>query len=107
MAEKRGETEKLKYDFDTTAVCEVRFKDNGEWFRTTAKDFRSFDGPRRLTFPNSQPVLGMTDIKEVKFKTIEYYGPVFMYSTNLEVPWTDSRQTVTNPKLNHKKRTRI
>ena len=106
MGEKRGDTGKLEYDFDTAAVCEVEMEE-GKWYRVTAKAFRSFDGPRRLTSPLRQPGLGMTDIKEIEFRTIQYNGPVFMYSTNLEVPWTNSRQTITNPELDHNKRTRI
>lgn len=97
MSEKRGNTGKLKYDFNTSAVCEVQLKEGGEWFRTTAKDFRSFDGPRQLTLPNTQPNLGMSDLDSIKFKTYPYQGPVYMYDTNLEVPFTNSRQTVTSP----------
>ena len=38
---------KIKYDFDTSANLEVQLK-NGEWYRVTSCDFRSFYGPRRI-----------------------------------------------------------
>ena len=51
MSEKRGETVKLINDFNTAGSLEVfNTKLNG-WFRVTAKDFRSFDGKRRITQP--------------------------------------------------------
>jgi hypothetical protein len=55
MSEKRGFTGKLKYDFNTAWVCEILMND--KWFRVIERDFRSFNGPRRLTKPNA-PVLG-------------------------------------------------
>jgi hypothetical protein len=51
MAEKRGETEKLINDFNTAGVLEVYMPNLEGWYRTTAKDFRSFDGKRRITEP--------------------------------------------------------
>jgi len=106
MGEKRGDIGKLKYDFETTAVCEVEMEEN-KWYRVTAKTFRSFDGPRRLTFPLQQPGIGMRNSQDLEFITEEYFGPVYMMGTNLQVPFTNSRQTVNNPDSNHVTRDRI
>jgi len=46
MAEKRGHTNKIVYDFDTGKMCEVKIK--GNYYRTTPNEFRSFGGNRRL-----------------------------------------------------------
>lgn len=46
MGEKRGKTGKLVYEFNTAAHLEVQLK--GNWYRVTAGDFRSFNGPRRI-----------------------------------------------------------
>lgn len=87
MAEKRGNTAKLRYDFDTTAVLEVYLKE--KWFRTTGKDFRSFDGPRRLTMPVKQP--GLTEsLIDVENVTIEYNGPLYAYDSNEQLPKLNS-----------------
>lgn len=42
-----GYTPKIKYDFNTATNLEVQLK-NGEWYRVTPCDFRSFCGPRRI-----------------------------------------------------------
>ena len=86
MAEKRGETGKLICDFPTEAVMEVCIK--GKWYRTTSKDFRSFDGKRRLTKPVQQPKQGPAAFDNVEFETYEYVGPVYLFGTNKEVPFT-------------------
>ena len=46
MAEKRGNTIKLVYDFDTARCLEV--KKNDKWYRVTASTFRSYGGERRI-----------------------------------------------------------
>ena len=51
MAEKRGETVKLIDNYNTAGVLEVKMGDT--WYRTTSRDFRSFDGPRRITEPTA------------------------------------------------------
>lgn len=84
MAEKRGETEKLRYDFNTAGLLEIFFKD--KWVRVTSKDFRSFDGQRRITLP-TKVELGNV---QVPMETYEYWGPVFMYGTNKEMAYTNS-----------------
>ena len=68
MGEKRGNTGKLKYDFNTAWVCEVEMQ--GKWYRVIERDFRSYNGPRRLTRPNP-PVLGNVHVGN---ETFDYEG---------------------------------
>jgi len=84
MAEKRGETEKLRYDFNTSGCLEVYMNDT--WYRATGREFRSFDGPRRITEP-TKVELGNVD---VPMKTYDYWGPVYMFGTNKEMTYTNS-----------------
>ena len=85
MTEKRGDLVKLSYDFDTTALLEVKM--NGNWYRATSKRFRSFDGERKITAPVSQPGHGIEGFKNIEFNVIEYEGPVFVFGTNTKVPF--------------------
>lgn len=94
MSEKRGATAKLLYDFNTAAMCEVCIK--GTFYRTTARDFRSFDGVRRLTEPARHLGLG-EDFTKLEMKTYEYNGPVYVLQTNLEVIRMNTETIVTNP----------
>lgn len=84
MAEKRGETEKLVFDFNTAGCLEI-FK-SGQWFRATAREFRSFDGLRRITEP-TRVEHGNVD---VPMRTYEYWGPVYMFGSNKEMTFTNS-----------------
>lgn len=61
--EKRGNTEKLTYDFNTAANLEIWMPSLNGWYRVTSREFRSFNGKRRI---NHEP----------------YNGPVFLYATN-------------------------
>lgn len=61
MAEKRGQTGKLKYDFNTVDNLEVQLDET--WYRVTPRDFRSFNAPRRIN-------------------KIKYEGPVYLWGTN-------------------------
>ena len=94
MAEKRGLTGKLVYDFNTAAVCEVCIK--GNWYRTTAREFRSFDGSRRLTQPLKPVALG-EDVVNTVMHTTEYNGAVYVMQTNNEVIRMNTETIVTNP----------
>lgn len=96
MAEKTGNTVKLAYDFNTSGVCEVCIK--GNWYRTTAREFRSFDGKRRITEPIKQPGIG-DSFNDLEFTTYEYNGPVYIVQTNTEVIRMDTETIVTNPKM--------
>lgn len=81
MAEKKGHVEKLVYPFNTAGVLEVFMPKLNDWYRTTAREFRSFDGKRRITEP--------TKVEKgnpwVKMKTYDYNGPVFLWGTNMEL----------------------
>jgi hypothetical protein len=65
MSEKKGNTEKLIYDFNTTECCEVQIS-NSQWCRVTPREFRSNSRPRRISE-----------------KT--YDGPIYYYGTNQKV----------------------
>jgi len=78
---KRGELEKLVFPFNTAGSLEIFMPGVDVWYRVTAKDFRSFDGKRRITEP-LEIELGNVD---VPMTTYEYEGPVYVYGTNDEV----------------------
>jgi hypothetical protein len=61
MAEKRGNTGKLKYDFNQADNLEVQIGET--WYRVTPRDFRSFNAPRRIA-------------------EIEYIGSIYLWGTN-------------------------
>lgn len=90
MAEKTGHLVKLQYDFNTAGVLEVCMK--GTWHRTTSREFRSFDGKRRITEPTFTE-LGNVD---VPMRTYEYNGPVYMFGTNNEVETINEEKIVTS-----------
>ena len=48
MAEKKGNTVKLKYDFPTQLCCEIYQESLGAYYRVTCNEFRSFGGKRRI-----------------------------------------------------------
>ena len=64
MSEKRGNTGKLLYDFDVSSNLEVQVGE--EWHRVGTRDFRSFNGARRVS-------------------DIPYNGPLYMFATNTKV----------------------
>ncbi len=84
MAEKRGATEKLRYDFNTAGVLEIYI--NETWTRVTGREFRSFDGLRRIT----EPTYAELGNVEVPMETYEYWGPVYMFGSNKEMNYTNS-----------------
>jgi len=88
--------EKLKYDFITHSVCEVCIK--GNWYRTTPREFRSFDGERRLTLPHRQPDRGKLSEFLVGGPLIMitkwYEGPLYVYDTNILAPKTGSETII-------------
>jgi len=90
MGEKRGDTGKLEIDFDSSGCLEVFMK--GQWFRTTSREFRSFDGKRRITLP-IETKLGEV---EVKTETRDYYGPVYMWGTNNAIKPTGSGKIISS-----------
>jgi len=46
--EKTGNIEKLTYDFNTASNLEVYMPNLEGWYRTTSREFRSFNGKRRI-----------------------------------------------------------
>ena len=86
MGEKRGNLVKLVYDFDTSNMCEigVTSEEGIKWYRVTAKRFRSWDGPRRLTRPTKQPGHGVEAFQNIVMETVEYNGPLYLDETNIE-----------------------
>ena len=93
--EKTGDLEKMVYDFPTEAVLEVMIKE--KWFRVTSREFRSFDSDRRYSMPIQQPGIGMPDVENLEFITIDYTGPLYMYGTNKEVHKTFNQKMVNSP----------
>ena len=71
MAEKTGNLVKLVYDFNSARCCEVSF-DGGMWARVTAREFRSFNGKRRI--------LNVENPNKPYYE--EYSGPIYYYGTN-------------------------
>ena len=99
MSEKRGSTAKLIYDFETSC-CEVKLS-NEIWYRVTAREFRSFDGERRLiSYNNSNEPIHTP-----------YTGPVYLYKTNLVVARKNSNQVRfeadTDPRQNQQSTSRF
>ena len=78
MAEKRGFTGKLEHwGYETHYVFEIEAA-NGKWYRVTERDFRSYNGKRRFTYPDAtslgNPFQNLT--------TEDYYGPFYFFETN-------------------------
>jgi hypothetical protein len=71
MAEKRGDLIKLTYEFNCGWCCEVSF-DGEKWARVTAREFRSFNGKRRI--------LNIENPNKSYYE--EYNGPIYYYGTN-------------------------
>ena len=63
MAEKTGNLVKLEYNFDTARNLEVYLPNLNSWFRVTSREFRSFNGKRRI-------------------QGKEYNGPIYLFGTN-------------------------
>ena len=94
MAEKRGETEKLKFDFNQAHALEIKTKTLG-WYRVTSRDFRSFDGPRRTIAP-TQVVQGRVNFPMV---TTPYNGPLYYWGTNKEIEYKGSQTIIQSTKM--------
>ncbi len=90
--EKTGEIEKIVYDFNTAGSLEINHPVVG-WHRVTARDFRSFDGERRIT----EPEYTRLSTVEVPMRTTEYFGPVFYWGSNKEVYYTNSGKIIDSP----------
>ena len=69
MSEKRGQLEKLKYNFNTAKAVYVKM--NNKMYRITERDFRSFNGERFIL----ERVGG-------KLQHVPYKGPIYYHNTN-------------------------
>ena len=67
MSEKRGGTEKLKYDFNTARAVYV--KRGEKYSRVTERDFRSYNGERFIL---------INGVYEA------YDGPIYYHNTNIK-----------------------
>ena len=76
MAEKRGQTEKLRYDFNEARCCEIWYKGLNRYARVTPREFRSFGGKRRI--------LNVDNPRNAFYE--DYEGPVYYMMTNKKVP---------------------
>ena len=82
--EKTGELEKLKNDFDDSKNLEVYLPRLDNWYRVTCRDFRSFDGERRIN-------------GEI------YEGPLYIYGTNRLTPFNNTSIIIPSEVLNKRK----
>lgn len=97
---KTGNTIKLQYPFNTSAVLEI-LTSYGKWHRVTANEFRSFDGPRRIndyiTIEESRNITGNRETKE-------YNGPLYYYGTNTTAIFSNTKTIIhqDKPLINQK-----
>jgi hypothetical protein len=66
MAEKRGQTEKLRYDFNTARAVFIK-NTKGGYSRITERDFRSYNGERYILIDGEYKL---------------YEGPIYYWNTN-------------------------
>jgi hypothetical protein len=69
-----AKTVSLKYDFEPYRCCEVKI--GGTWDRVTARQFRSFDGQRRIS-------CGVSEENQLIYQN--YEGPIYLFKTNVVV----------------------
>ena len=79
MTEKRGQTEKMRFDFNESRCCEIWFDGLERYGRVTAREFRSFGGKRRI--------LNVDDRYNAFYE--DYEGPVYWFGTNKKVAKKD------------------
>lgn len=80
MSEKKGNIVKLEYDFDTARNLEVFLPNLSNWIRVTSREFRSFNGKRRI-------------------QGKKYDGNLYLFGTN---KLTDGTQYEKNKIIEHK-----
>lgn len=102
MGEKRGFTGKLLYDFDVSALLEVQ-TEKGSWVRLTARDFRSWDGPRRITINYMDESTKTSVLGEPQ----PYYGPLYIYGTNTQVEYHKSFKPISGERITAKVRDKV
>ena len=82
--EKTGHIEKLKNDFDDSRNLEVYLPRLDNWYRVTCRDFRSFDGKKRID-------------------GVEYKGPLYAYVTIRLYKFNNTSTIVSSEVLNERK----
>jgi|SaaInl33SG_5_DNA_1037386.scaffolds.fasta_scaffold78771_1 hypothetical protein len=102
MGEKRGFTGKLTYDFEVSALLEVQ-TDRGTWARVTARDFRSWDGPRRITVNYMDESTKTSVLGEPQ----PYHGPLYIYGTNTQVEYHESFKPISGERVTAKVRDKV
>jgi hypothetical protein len=80
MNEKKGNTVKLEYDFDTARNLEIYLPSLNNWVRVTSREFRSFNGKRKI-------------------QDKEYNGNLYLFGTN---KLTNGAQYEKNKIIEHK-----
>jgi glucan-binding YG repeat protein len=70
MSEKKGQLEKLRYNFDTAKGVFVKMND--KMYRVTERDFRSHNGDRYI----------YTKLSDGTYEYIPYKGPIYYHNTN-------------------------
>lgn len=96
MGEKKGFTGRLECPFNQDGSLEILTKKD-KWSRVTSREFRSYDGPRRIYQPN-YVVRGHANL-DVEMEYVNYYGPIYEYGTNTQVPFKDSRSLIDSVEL--------
>ena len=81
--EKTGHIEKLKNDFDDSKLLEIYLPGLDGWYRVTCRDFRSFDGKKRV-------------------QGKEYNGPLYAYGTNRLVKFSNTSTSMGSEVLNER-----
>ena len=72
MSEKKGLLVKMRYDFETASDLQVFLPQSKfGWYRVTSREFRSFNGKRRIN-------------------EVPYNGPVYLYGMNKRINKTTS-----------------
>ena len=102
MGEKRGFTGKLTYDFEVSALLEVQ-TNRGTWARVTARDFRSWDGPRRITVNYMDESTKTSVLGEPQ----PYHGPLYIYGTNTQVEYHESFKPISGERVTAKVRDKV
>jgi hypothetical protein len=72
MSEKRGQLEKLRYDFNTAKAVFIKNKD-GKFVRITERDFRSYNGDRWI----------FEKVND-EYQYTPYKGPIYYHNTNIK-----------------------
>lgn len=89
--EKKGFTGKLEHwGYETHWSLEIEAS-NGTWYRVTERDFRSYNGKRRYTYP------GKTELGNPfqELITEEYHGPYYYYEENTTYdPWNHGKHNI-------------